>query len=223
MRSDNKDETKYVLKLLFTLIIAIVAVSFAYSLAKPDIYGESRLTTLDYIPVEKAIKNKDYNEAYELLQAMCKQKGIKWNLYLRYYTYFGACKLFDDGNYKAAYENFDKIRGFRDVDSFYKKEEYEYLKLCGTWYMVDSQINADFILSISGKQMVMTTIEYGYYDTQTNEISFTLIKKENKYIMQRSDGQCDYYLTFFDSKLEMREYDTGLLIGTFVCEDEDVE
>ena len=80
MRSDNKDETKYILKLLFTLIIAIVAVSFAYSLAKPDIYGESRLTTLDYIPVEKAIKNKDYNEAYELLQAMCKQKGIKWNL-----------------------------------------------------------------------------------------------------------------------------------------------
>ena len=121
MRSDNKDETKYILKLLFTLIIAIVAVSFAYSLAKPDIYGESRLTTLDYIPVEKAIKNKDYNEAYELLQAMCKKEGIKWNLYLRYYTYFGACKLFDDGNYKAAYENFDKIRGFRDVDSFYKK------------------------------------------------------------------------------------------------------
>lgn len=39
MRSDNKDETKYILKLLFTLIIAIVAVSFAYSLAKPDIYG----------------------------------------------------------------------------------------------------------------------------------------------------------------------------------------
>lgn len=150
---------------------------------------------------------------------MCKQKGIKWNLYLRYYTYFGACKLFDDGNYKAAYENFDKIRGFRDVDSFYKKEEYEYLKLCGTWYMVDSQINADFILSISGKQMVVTTIEYGYYDTQTNEISFTLIKKDNKYIMQQSDGQCDYYLTFFGSKLELREYDTGSLIGTFVCED----
>ena len=169
--------------------------------------------------VEKAIKNKDYNEAYELLQAMCKQKGIKWNLYLRYYTYFGACKLFDDGNYKAAYENFDKIRGFRDVDSFYKKEEYEYLKLCGTWYMVDSQINADFILSISGKQMVVTTIEYGYYDSQTNEISFTLVKKDNKYIMQQSDGQCDYYLTFFDSKLELREYDTGSLIGTFVCED----
>ena len=177
MRSDNKDETKYILKLLFTLIIAIVAVSFAYSLAKPDIYGESRLTTLDYIPVEKAIKNKDYNEAYELLQAMCKKEGIKWNLYLRYYTYFGACKLFDDGNYKAAYENFDKIRGFRDVDSFYKKEEYEYLKLCGTWYMVDSQINADFILSISGKQMVVTTIEYGYYDSQTNEISFTLLRQ----------------------------------------------
>lgn len=219
MRSDNKDETKYILKLLFTLIIAIVAVSFAYSLAKPDIYVESRLTTLDYIPVEKAIKNKDYNEAYELLQAMCKQKGIKWNLYLRYYTYFGACKLFDDGNYKAAYENFDKIRGFRDVDSFYKKEEYEYLQLCGTWYMVDSQINADFILSISGKQMVVTTIEYGYYDSQTNEISFTLVKKDNKYIMQQSDGQCDYYLTFFGSKLELREYDTGSLIGTFVCED----
>ena len=58
MRSDNKDETKYILKLLFTLIIAIVAVSFAYSLAKPDIYGESRLTTLDYIPVEKAIKTR---------------------------------------------------------------------------------------------------------------------------------------------------------------------
>ena len=219
MRSDNKDETKYILKLLFTLMIAIVAVSFAYSLAKPDIYGESRLTTLDYIPVEKAIKNKDYNEAYELLQAMCKKEGIKWNLYLRYYTYFGACKLFDDGNYKAAYENFDKIRGFRDVDSFYKKEEYEYLKLCGTWYMVDSQINADFILSISGKQMVVTTIEYGYYDSQTNEISFTLVKKDNKYIMQQSDGQCDYYLTFFGSKLELREYDTGSLIGTFVCED----
>ena len=46
-----------------------------------------------------------------------------------------------------------------------------------------------------------------------------VFKKDNKYIMQQSDGQCDYYLTFFGSKLELREYDTGSLIGTFVCED----
>ena len=58
---------------------------------------------------------------------------------------------------------------------------------------------------------------YKFNIKSTNNIK--VIKKDNKYIIHQSDCQCDYYLTFFGSKLELREYETGSLIGTFVCED----
>lgn len=205
------------IKTILVLILAIIAVVSAILLFKPDKFGASRISTLKYIPIEIAVENKEYDKAYKLLNDMAVGYD-DYDIHLRYYNYFTACKIFDDGRYKNAYELFENIRGFRDVDSYFEREEYEYIALDGIWYMIDSQINADFTMSISGNKMVMTLTGYNYYDYETDTINYTLEKQGEKYMMRRSDGQSSYYLTFFVSKLEMREADTGLLVGTFVSE-----
>lgn len=121
---------KEIVKTIVVFIIAITAVSVIFCLTKTDKYGENRLSTMEYIGVEQAIKCKDYAKAQKLLVEKQHESDIyysdkKLRLYKRYVTYYAACYAFDNGRYVEAYGFFDEIRGFRDVDSFYDRDEYK--------------------------------------------------------------------------------------------------
>ena len=117
-------------KTICVFIVAIIAVVLTVSLSQRDIYGESRLSTMEYIGVERAIKHKDYAKAQKILKEMQNDSDIynsdkEMRLYKRYVTYYAACYAFDNGRYVEAYDYFDEIKGFRDVDSFYDRDEYK--------------------------------------------------------------------------------------------------
>lgn len=203
------NETK---KKIFLVVLALLMLTFAVLLNIPDAYGLTLREKIKYIPVETKLVAGDFSGAQEALKNM-NYDNYNTSAWQAYYIYAAGRIHFDEGRYYSAYHRcFDSIRGFRDVDEYYDRDEYDHADLVGGWKMYNSQIGTDFYLFFDGLYLTLTLADS---DGRSDTDYILENSGDRRYDMISSDGEKKYYMYYIGGEWSLYEKGTDELIGNF--------
>lgn len=202
----------FTMKQVFATAAVIIALVFIIFMSIPNKFHVNRFDRLKYISVEMNILSDDYKKACDKLENM----GINdmdTNAWQLYYYYCSGCYAFQQGYYHSAYSALNEVRGFKDTEKYFSRDEYKnYADLYGFYTAYgDAVIN----FNIDGKMLDYYEVsdKYGAQNMQ-----FELeAKGNNRYNMiLTSDNHAYFYIIFLDNGANLYEINTDTFMGSFI-------